>query len=227
MNNRCSKCKRIKSGSEFHKNKATKNGFSSWCKTCKKKARKANPEATEKHRVYCKKWNRKYPEKHRAHNKRSATKHPETAKKWSKKHPDKIRLYQKRSVQKARSTARGHLNHRMSYMIWNALRGRKKGCRWESWVGYTVQDLKAHLESKFTEGMSWDIFVQGKIHLDHVIAKSRFHYKSPSDPEFKICWGLSNLQPLWAEDNLKKNAKTAKEWNEVKPRRRNDIKTCV
>jgi len=87
------------------------------------------------------------------------------------------------------------------------LRANKAGRTWESLVGYSVWDLQVHLQSKFTDGMTWERFLKGEIHIDHIIPKSRFHYETPDDPEFKICWGLNNLQPLWAKDNLSKGAK--------------------
>jgi len=60
--------------------------------------------------------------------------------------------------------------------------------------------------------MNWTEFMKGKIHIDHVVPKSHFCYEKPEDPEFKICWGLNNLQPLWDYDNLAKRAKMLEEW---------------
>jgi len=69
-------------------------------------------------------------------------------------------------------------------------------------LGYTLNDLKLHLQNKFTEGMSWDNY--GKWHLDHIKPVCSFNFSSVQDTEFKVCWSLENLQPLWAIDNLKK-----------------------
>ena len=82
---------------------------------------------------------------------------------------------------------------------------RKNGIKWENIVGYTVQELKKHLENLFQPGMSWNNY--GNWHIDHIIPKSFFEYKSMNDVEFKYCWSLNNLQPLWAKDNLKKGDK--------------------
>ena len=99
------------------------------------------------------------------------------------------------------------LNHRMSNAIRKSLKFNgtsKAGRHWETLVGYTKQQLKDHLESLFTEGMSWDKILNGEIHIDHIIPKSFFEYKSTDDVEFKYCWSLDNLQPLWAEENIEK-----------------------
>ena len=53
--------------------------------------------------------------------------------------------------------------------------------------------------------MSWDNY--GEWHIDHILPDSSFYYVSTEDDEFKKCWALSNLQPLWAIDNLKKSNK--------------------
>jgi hypothetical protein len=44
-------------------------------------------------------------------------------------------------------------------------------------------------------------------HIDHIIPKSAFAYESPDDPEFKACWTLTNLRPLWKKANQDKKAK--------------------
>ena len=80
----------------------------------------------------------------------------------------------------------------------------KGGVSWQKLVGYTAEELHNHLESLFVDGMSWDNYKHGKIHIDHVIPLSWFHYKDVNDPEFKKAWALENLQPLWAIDNLRK-----------------------
>ena len=70
---------------------------------------------------------------------------------------------------------------------------------------FSPQDLYNHLESKFQSGMSWENY--GEWHIDHVVADSRHRYSSTEDEEFKKSWALTNLQPLWAKDNLKKGTK--------------------
>lgn len=72
-------------------------------------------------------------------------------------------------------------------------------------LGYTIEELMAHLESLFTEGMTWDNY--GEWHVDHIIPMASFTFDSTDDEEFKKCWALSNLQPLWGPDNLSKGTR--------------------
>ncbi len=81
----------------------------------------------------------------------------------------------------------------------------KNNNHWENLVGYTVKDLKEHLEGLFLAGMTWNNY--GEWHIDHVIPQTFFAYTSTNDVEFKYCWSLDNLQPLWAKDNLSKSNK--------------------
>ncbi len=68
-------------------------------------------------------------------------------------------------------------------------------------LGCTFEELKLHLESQFKDNMSWDNY--GKWHIDHIRPCASF---DPTDYEQqKICFNYKNLQPLWAEDNLKKS----------------------
>ena len=66
-------------------------------------------------------------------------------------------------------------------------------------LGYSALDLKNHIQSLFTEGMSWDN--HGDWHIDHIKAVANF----PDNTDIKVVCALENLQPLWAFDNLSKN----------------------
>lgn len=72
-------------------------------------------------------------------------------------------------------------------------------------LGCTPQELKEYLESKFQEGMSWDNYGKDGWHMDHIIPCDSFDLII--EEEQKKCFHYSNLQPLWAEDNLSKNNK--------------------
>ncbi len=62
-----------------------------------------------------------------------------------------------------------------------------------------------HLEKQFTEGMNWDNY--GEWHVDHKKPMTLFNFTSTDDHEFKLCWCLDNLQPLWELDNLSKGVR--------------------
>ncbi len=83
----------------------------------------------------------------------------------------------------------------------------KKGNSYLDKVGYSIEELKKHLESKFQPGMTWDNYGLKGWHIDHIKPDSLFNYKTMDCPEFKECWALNNLQPLWAKDNLSKGCK--------------------
>lgn len=67
-------------------------------------------------------------------------------------------------------------------------------------VGCSIDKLKQHLESKFTEGMSWDNY--GDWHVDHIKPCASFDLSDPEQQ--RLCFNYKNLQPLWAADNLSK-----------------------
>lgn len=72
-------------------------------------------------------------------------------------------------------------------------------------LGCSIRQLRAQLESQFTDGMTWEKFMAGEIHIDHIRPCASFDLTKPS--EQKKCFHHSNLQPLWAEDNHRKHAK--------------------
>jgi hypothetical protein len=72
-------------------------------------------------------------------------------------------------------------------------------------IGCTVGHVKEHLEKQFTDGMTWEAFLRGEIHIDHIQPCSSFDLADVEQQ--KICFSWQNLQPLWAIDNLKKSNK--------------------
>lgn len=70
-------------------------------------------------------------------------------------------------------------------------------------LGCGVTEFLAHLENKFTLGMSWENY--GKWHIDHIKPLSSFNLEDPT--QLAQACHYSNLQPLWASDNIRKNAK--------------------
>jgi hypothetical protein len=71
----------------------------------------------------------------------------------------------------------------------------------EEIVGMNYNDFKIYLESKFTDGMSWEN--RGEWHIDHIIPLS----SAKSKEELISLSHYSNLQPLWREENLLKGSK--------------------
>ena len=73
---------------------------------------------------------------------------------------------------------------------------------WTERTGYTPGELKKHLESKWTESMSWENY--GEWTIDHVVPTSFFEFTDYSDPAFRACWSLDNIRPMWMTDNVRK-----------------------
>jgi len=113
-----------------------------------------------------------------------------------------IKLWQRH---KRQTDPQYNIGNRLRSRLWHALRGRaKKAKKTMELIGCTIPELIAHLESQFTEGMSMEGIMSGKIHLDHKRPCSSFDLTDPEQQ--KICFHFSNIQPLWEFDNLSKGA---------------------
>lgn len=121
---------------------------------------------------------------------------------WHVENPEKNRSYSKRRLENIRV----RIENAVRCRIWaTIIRGSKNGRRSLSLLGYSAEDLRAHIQRQFSQGMTWDNY--GEWHIDHVIPLSSFNYQTPDDPEFKAAWAMTNLRPLWKIDNLRKGAK--------------------
>lgn len=98
------------------------------------------------------------------------------------------------------------INCNIGSEIWHAIKQQKAGKKWQVLVGYSLKELKNHLEKQFDKKMSWKNY-GSYWHVDHIKPKSLFKFYSHEDEEFKKCWSLSNLQPLEKIANLKKGNK--------------------
>lgn len=93
----------------------------------------------------------------------------------------------------------------VSPAIRKSLKGAKAGRGWQEIVGYTVNDLKAHLERQFERGMSWENY--GKVwEIDHIRPVAAYDF-TKGEEEIRACWALSNLRPLCAKENRVKGKK--------------------
>lgn len=123
---------------------------------------------------------------------------------WHEKNPEIVREVKKRYKKKRLSTAKGKLEANVSRGIRRGLKpGAKGGISTFELLGYSVEDLKSHLEKQFHSGMTWENY--GKWHIDHIIPLTAFNYDSPDQLDFKRCWALDNLQPMWGLENMSKN----------------------
>lgn len=131
---------------------------------------------------------------------------------------DKIKEYRKKNKEKIRAQYRNRIQYYKDYYERNPLyafvrstlrrieraSGNGISCKKnEGIVGYTQEEFIAHIESKFKDGMSWNN--RTKWHIDHIKPVSLFIKEGITDPA--VINALSNLQPLWAEDNLAKGDK--------------------
>ena len=98
---------------------------------------------------------------------------------------------------------------RLSQLLRGRVRGilrKKKAKKTNSTLillGCTIKELISHFDKKFKKGMNWSNM--NKWHIDHIKPISSFDLSNPE--EQKKCFHFSNLQPLWAKENLKKGSK--------------------
>lgn len=201
----CAKCGKVKSLNEFSDSKRYKFGKNSRCKSCRREdSRIYRQENTEKTREYSKNYDKnnrdKINERRRKHYKTN-----------SKEILDKRNKYRKSEERKEykRNYRKERYDNDSLYVLTDNVRSRtltafrqhgytKKskttqllGCEWKT--------LKQHIESQFTDGMSWEN--RDNWHIDHIIPLAS---ATTEEELIKLCHH-KNLQPLWAEDNISKS----------------------
>ena len=124
---------------------------------------------------------------------------------WARNYDNNVRKDKRRKYtqNKLDNDQMYRMRHYLRARLYDALKKKSwyKTTHFSNYIGCTLEELIKHMESKFTSGMSWEN--QGEWHIDHIIPLS-----SASTPEelYKLCH-YTNLQPLWAKDNLQKSDK--------------------
>lgn len=191
-NKKCNKCKIIQPYEEFPKDKTRPDGLQCQCKSCIKKYREENKDKISAQRRQYRRLNQEAFAKIDAENyikRRDKILKNKTIYNRNKRRTDP--MYKLKSNLRTRCGA--------------AIRAAKinKSSGTLNLLGCTPEVLKIYLEAKFTDGMSWDN--QGNWHIDHIRPCASFDLTDPEQQ--KQCFHYTNLQPLWASDNIRKGAK--------------------
>jgi len=154
---------------------------------------------------------------------KNQTRLSEYHKEWQKNNRNKLNSYHKewreKNIDKHRETKREYQKYKRHtdplyklisnfrtaiYIVLKENNLQKYGHYFDI-LGYTPEDLIVHLEKQFNEGMTWENY--GEWHIDHIKPISSFIFECSEDEEFKKCWSLDNLQPMWGTENIKKGNK--------------------
>lgn len=206
---KCTKCCIEKELLEFNRSKLYSDGHRVECRECQKIRssiyRKKNREKiNESQRVQYQlnpqiqkerslRWKINNPENYKLSN-------SSRSKKWEEKNKEYRKKYKNNySTQRLKNDTLFKLSRNIRIRINKFVKNKSKST--EIILGLPHNKLKEYLEKKFKDNMSWDNY--GEWHIDHIIPLSS---ASSEDEIYKLCH-YTNLQPLWAEDNLKKSNK--------------------
>jgi hypothetical protein len=213
----CSKCKIEKDVCNFGILKSSKDGYRNICKECRKNEK-------DKNKGYYlnkgKEWRLNNQNNVKEYNKKYFNKNREKLKilwkEYRKKNKSSMLVKKKEYIDRNRDILNLKTKERLTndpvFKLIKYSRNRirqylktkdiNKSNTTLNIIGCPPEFLKEHIEKQFTEGMSWDLM--GKhIHIDHIIPLSS---AKTEEEIYKLCH-YTNLQPLWAEDNLKKSNK--------------------
>lgn len=157
------------------------------------KKMKEDPEKAKKYREHRRIWERKYrkTEKYRIS-------HLKQAKEWYKKNSKKIyQQRRKRPYERLSSVIRSRIH--------DVLKHGYKSDKTEKLIGITIKELKLYIEKQFKDDMTWDNYGFYGWHIDHIIPLSSFDLTKAE--EQKKAFHYTNLQPLWAKENMQKGSK--------------------
>ena len=174
----CPTCKVEQPLTEFYKRSGTKDGLRSQCKTCGKAATMVWRENNrEKQRATKKLWYENNREYSRVRKRE----------RYATDIPYKLRNLIKSAV--IRAIGKNH--------------GRKESLEL---LGCTLEEYIRYLESKFTEGMTWENHSSGGWHIDHIKPLNENGTELSKEEKLKRLH-YTNTQPLWAKDNYSKGNK--------------------
>ena len=223
----CSKCDILKEDNEFRKESRSKDGLNSRCVSCEKiyftEYRAKNKIKT---RAACLAHYYANKEKLLSYRKQFAKENKEVVRGWNNKfyalnkekiktrrkerelpYADLIRKAKRDRMRKYRATPTGYIKSKLRDRLRDALRRQNvnKTSKTLELIGCSIGELIIYLESKFHDGMTWKNYGKYGWHIDHIKPCSSFNLNDPQQQ--KECFHYTNLQPLWACDNLSKGSR--------------------
>ena len=210
----CSSCHTSKKYSEFGNDKRSKDGYNTYCKSCcrerSKKYRKDNPDKVKIARQTWKENNLNYSQEYYEENKDKII---NKVKEYRDKNIELIREKDKARDEKDKPKRRVYLKeryhndplHKLKVNLRTRINQyvRKNGFGTIDLLGCSYDEVRQHIESKFTKYMTWDNHGKFGWHIDHIIPLAS---ASTEEELFKLCH-YTNLQPLWWNENLSKGDK--------------------
>ena len=190
MIKKCTICKKDKDFNEFYKDKRKRDGLTSQCKVCHK----------EKQTL----WNENNKEYRKNYYRNNKEKELKRSKKWKLDNREKnLKYLIFYAINRRNTDPVFKMVDNLRKRINKAIERNSKSEGTIKLLGCNGIFLKSYLESQFVNGMFWDNY--GQWHVDHIRPCNSFDLSKPE--EQKKCFHYSNLQPLWAIDNLKKSGR--------------------
>lgn len=124
-------------------------------------------------------------------------------KNWRTRNRNHVKTWSRAYTHERRKCPKYRLCNNLRKRCWHALKGHSKSASTLKLLGCSVEHLRAHLESLFQPGMSWENY--GEWHVDHIKPCDSFDLTDPEQQRACFCW--TNLQPLWRLDNIRKGTK--------------------
>ena len=199
----CNCCKIEKSITNFSNNKRFEDNKNPTCKECDKmrslKYYYSNKELVElKRKEYIQ--TEKYKIRRQNYLKENREEINRVRKLYKLNNREKVLQEKRDYYQRKKNDPIFALTKRLRQGIYRSIRGVKLRSSLDI-LGCTEEKFKIHIENQFTEGMSWDKL--GDIHIDHIIPISS---ANTIEDVYRLNH-YTNLQPLWAKDNLSKGNK--------------------
>jgi len=165
-----------------------------------------NPNMTSKERTKKyrenEEWREKFKKSRIEYYKKNVDKIREYRKEYREKNKEKIRkLNREWENKKIKEDGFFRMRRRLRERIREYMKGKTNSKKTKEIIGLEYNEFRTYISDKFKKGMNWENY--GDWHLDHIIPLC----KAKNDEEFLLLNHHTNLQPLWAEENLKKGGK--------------------
>lgn len=218
----CSSCGKNKSSDNFSKLITSKDGLYIYCKECVKQNKKKEKYPVlidDTIKKICRMCNVEKPLSEYKINRKSSDnfshiciickpnkprdkeKQKASEQKYILNNPEKIKEKNRRQSQNINRRIRNSLNKRIIEALLKTKNSKSKNLF--EYIGCNIYFFKKWIEYQFVDNMNWNNY--GKWHFDHV--KPCCSYNLSNQEEVKECFNWKNIQPLWANENIKKNNK--------------------